>query len=334
MKAQSAIGLMAAAVAVMGLQTRPASAAPASLTIYPSTDIYPKGNWHLDSDIVSGSNFRNTTFASAGINYGIGPERNGLFGRSDIGLEYLPAPLSGVSGSNRLVLNAKTQLFNRLVMSARGPMSTRLVFGLRGFGNKGNPATGNSTAPKDVIYLLGSHLTPFGRVHVGVAHSFAEKAFLTTPAGNAARTYLQLGYDVPISKQARFAVDYYTGKSTISALAPSIIYEVDDRAAFQLGYIRYNDSSINPRNQIYGALDYDFGSGAKRIVRQHTIMEQMEQMKRNGGMAPAMSPINPPAPVVVVPDVAITIPTTPLPVTPNSVTPAAPSINAPLLWRN
>ncbi len=237
-------------------------ASPANLTIYPSTDIYPKGNWHLDSDIVSGSNFRDTTFASAGINYGLGPDRNGLFGRTDIGIEYLPAPLSGVSGSNRLVLNAKTQLFNRMYQTARGPMSTRLVFGLRGFGNKGNPGIGNSTAPKDVIYLLGSHVLPIGRVHLGVAHSFAERAFLLTPAGNAARTYVELGYDVPISKQARIAVDYYTGKSTISALAPSIRYALDNRGSFQLGLIRYNDSSLKPRHQIYGAFDYDFGRGA------------------------------------------------------------------------
>ena len=298
-----------------------AQAAPANLTIYPSTDIYPKGDWHLDSDIVSGSNFRDTTFASAGINYGLGPDRNGLLGRSDIGLEYLPAPLSGVSGSNRLAFNFKTQLYNRMALTARGPMSTRLVFGLRGFGPKGNPGIGNSTAPKDIIYLLGSHVLPIGRVHLGVAHSYAQRAFLQTPAGNAARTYAQLGYDVPISKQARLALDYYTGKSAISALAPSIRYELDNRGSFQVGLIRYNDCSIKPRHQIYGAFDYDFGRGASRVVHQRDVMNamaQMKQMKQGSTLPP------PPPPSAA--EMAGTIPYAGQ--QSSSVAPA------PLMWRN
>jgi len=234
-----------------------AKAAPATLTLYPSTDIYRRGNVHLDSDIVTGS-FRNTTFASAGLNYGLGPDRDGLFGRSDIGIEYLPAPLTGVSPRNRLAFNVKTQIYNKV--DTTGPTVTRLVMGLRAFGSRGNPGTGNSTAPKDVLYLVGSRTFGFGRIHVGLAHSLATRAFLATPAGNAARTYLQLGYDKQIARNFRFAVDFYSGKSSLSALAPSIVWYVDNKASFQLGYFRYNDASVQPRDQIYGAFNYDFGA--------------------------------------------------------------------------
>lgn len=236
---------------------RLASASPATVTIYPSTDIYRKGDFHLDSDIVTGK-FRNTTFASAGLNYGLGPDTDKPFGRNDIGVEYLPAPLSGVSAGNRIVFNAKTQLYSQVAKP--GNMGLRLVLGLRGVGRRGDPLAGNSTAPKDVAYLVASREFAFGRVHIGVARSFATRAFLLTPAGNAARTYLELGYEKQLGPHFRFAADYYSGKSSISAFAPSLIWYVDNKASFQLGYIRYNDGSVSPRDQIYGGFNYDFGA--------------------------------------------------------------------------
>lgn len=229
-------------------------AAPATLTLYPSTDIYDRGRFHLDSDLVS-RNARQTTFASAGLNYGLGSGRDGLFGRTDVGIEYLPAPLNGVSAGRRVIFNAKTQLYNH----TRGAMTMRLVMGVRGLGRRGGIASGNTVGPKNVAYLVGSRTFGFGRLHLGVAHSFADRAFLLTPAGNADRTYLQLGYDRALGSKFRFSADYYTGKSSISALAPGITYYVDDKANFQVGLIRYNDSSIAPRTQVIGSFNYDFG---------------------------------------------------------------------------
>lgn len=235
-----------------------AHATPSTLGFYPSTDIYSKGTFHLDVDTY-GRALRTDVGTTVGLTAGIGPERSGILGRTEIGADYIVGgPLTGInSSSRRLTFNAKTQLYDN------ADAATRVVTGVWGMGS-------NAIAAPDVAYVLGSKAFDWGRIHVGVAHSLANRANITTPAGNNDRTYLQLAYDKSLTSKISFAVDWYSGKSAISGIQPTFYYAVNDKAAFGLGLFRLNDSSIAPRNQVYACFDYNFGGGGSGSAPEPT----------------------------------------------------------------
>lgn len=241
------------------LVARPASATPGGLTFYPSTDIYGKGNFHFDADLFT-RNLNQNALISNGISVGAGPDRDGVFGRSEFGLDYFSggsALSNSISADNRVFLNAKTQLYNNEASA------TRVVAGVFGLGKKGNLGTGNTSFPPNVAYLLGSKNFSFGRVHLGVAQALASRSTIATPDGGDDRTFLQLGYDKLFADgKFQFTFDAYTGKSAYSVAAPGLIYYFNNRASFQVGYVRFNDKSVLPsRDQAYLAFDYNFGGG-------------------------------------------------------------------------
>ena len=249
------------AVAALGMGVlaagRPAMATPATMSFYPTTDVYPKDVLHLDVDYYVDTKFKNTAFSNYGLTYGTGPDHDGALGRSEVGFDYVASPFQGVNIGKRLWFNAKTQLYNN------DKSAVRVVTGVWGVGARGNLGTGDTTLPPDVGYLLASKNFSFGRIHAGIAHSFANKAVIATPAGNTDRTYLQLDYDKYISKNVQVGVDFYSGKSAISVLAPVVYYYLNPNTSFLVSYVRFNDKSIGPsRNQIYLAFDYNFGRGA------------------------------------------------------------------------
>jgi hypothetical protein len=243
---------LAATVVGAGLSTR-ANATPATLGFYPATDIYGPGTFHLDVDTY-GKGVNADAIVSSGLTYGIG-DKDGAFGRSEVGLDYVlslagaaPSTL-GIKAGKRLLFNAKTQLFNN------SESGTRVVAGVWGVGNK-------AIFAPNVGYITGSKTFEFGRVHLGLAHSFAKKATVATPAGNADRTNLQLGFDRYITPKLQFAADFYSGKSGYSGFQPTLYYYINDKADFGLGYMRFNDQTVTPkRNQIYACFDYNFGGG-------------------------------------------------------------------------
>jgi hypothetical protein len=242
------LALGAALAAIGGVFAPAARATPAGLTFYPSTDIYGKGNWHFDADAFLTDDQEVGTLSSFGLSYGTGPDRDGVFGRSEIGFDYITSG-AFTSFSKRFLLNAKTQLFNS------DSSQTRVVAGAWGVGGK------EAFAP-NVLYLLGSKNFDFGRVHVGVAHALSDER-IALPGGDE-DTFLHLGYDkVFANNKLQFTVDYYSGDTAISALAPGLIYYINDKAAVQLGYIRYNNSSLGAlQDQVYLAFDYNFGGGS------------------------------------------------------------------------
>jgi hypothetical protein len=57
-----------------------------------------------------------------------------------------------------------------------------------------------------------------------------------------------------------------TGQSTQSRQSVAVAYYLDNtyKASFALGYLLYNDRSIQPsRNQVYFGFDYDWGGRQK-----------------------------------------------------------------------
>jgi hypothetical protein len=236
----AALGATLLAGAAMHLSTQTASATPSGLSNYPSTDIYGKGTYHFDADYFSNAGGSTTTGSSIGLEYGAGPDHDGLFGRTEFGFDYVTFP-NGLDHHERLLFNVKTQLFNN------DDAGTRIVTGLYGVGSK-KVGAGNW------LYLLGSKAFDFGRIHAGVATSLQSRSIVPTN-----RTVLQLGFDRPISKQLIFSADYQSGSTQF--LAPGLIYLINDRAGIQLSYLR-GGSAVAPRNQIYFGFDYNFGNVA------------------------------------------------------------------------
>ena len=239
----SRIRLTAAVVAALGailVGSNPASATPSTLGFYPSTDTVADKGFHLDVDTY-GQGLKTNVANTVGLTYGIG-DKEGFFGRSEIGADYLTN--SGLSANKRAFFNAKTQIYDN------AESKTRVVAGVWGVGQKaiGSP---------DVLYLLGSKSFDWGRVHVGIAQSLANKATVT--AGTKSdRTNLHLGYDRAITSKLSFAADWYSGKNTYSGIQPTLYYAVNDKAAFGLGLMHFNDSAVAPRNQVYACFDYNF----------------------------------------------------------------------------
>jgi len=239
-----ASGLMAATAST-------AFATPSTLGFYPSTDIYSQGTVHLDVDTYSRGLLKDST-QTVGLTTGFG-EKDTIFGRTEVGFDFLykgagetPRDASGDSLSigKRLTFNAKTQLYSK--------KDLRLVAGLWGWGS-------DAIAAPDVGYVLGSKSFSWGRVHLGLAHSFASESNLTTPDGNHDQTYFALGYDRSLTKKLSFAVDYYSGKSAISGIQPTFYYTLTKSTGVGLGLMHFTDGSIGPsRNQVYLCIDSNF----------------------------------------------------------------------------
>ncbi len=215
---------------------KPAAATPSGLSNYPSTDIYPKGNLHFDADYFASTNGTSSNFSLFGLEYGAGPERDGLFGRSEFGLDYVNS-VGGLNHGDRVLLNAKTQLYNN------SDAGLRATFGVYGFGSR-------ELGAANWLNLLGSKAFSFGRVTVGVAHATRKSTLV------GSRTVLQLGYDKAINDKFIFAADYQSGKGQF--ISPGIIYLLNDKAGIELSYLRGGEA-IGDRNQLYFGFDYNFG---------------------------------------------------------------------------
>lgn len=230
-----------AVAALLGAGVQVAQATPSGLSNYPSTDVYPDGGFHFDSDYFSGLNNTGslTTGSSIGLEYGLGDNSDKAFGRNELGVDFLTFPNSQANAGQRFLLNGKSQLFSN--------SDTRLVAGFYGVGSK-------RVAAGDWIYLLGSKNFSFGRVHLGVAQSLAGRD--VNPKN---RTVVQLGYDKAINDKFIFALDYQSGSTQF--IAPGIIYNINDKAGIELSYLR-GGNSVSPRNQVYFGFDYNFGKTA------------------------------------------------------------------------
>jgi len=244
----TALAVVGAGVLVTG--GRAAHATPSTLGFYPSTDIVAKKTFHMDLDTY-GRAFSTNVGTTVGLTTGIGPDRSGILGRTEIGADYIiGGPLTNVtSSSRRLSFNVKTQLFEK------EESAVRVVAGIWGVGS-------NTIAAPDVAYVIGSKAFEWGRVTAGVANATANRANITTPAGNNDKTYLHLGYDKVLTPKFSVAIDWYSGKSAISGMQPTVYYAVNDKSSFGLGLFRLNDSSVGPRNQVYACFDYNFGGGS------------------------------------------------------------------------
>lgn len=234
---------MGAAAVAMGAglcaTSRPAAATDSGLGFYPTADIYPNGNFHFDYDTF-GRGLRTDVGTSVGLEYGFGKGGDGIFGRNEIGFDYLTSSGAGFgsnSAEDRISLNFKTQLYNN------DESGTRLAIGVSGLGAKQNFGAIDAR-------LLGYKTFSFGRVHAGVWRAFGRAAGVDDTSG------LQLGFDRSLGKRTIIGIDWRSGPTGFAA--PCIIYNLNDKAGIELAIGRANSSNVAPRYQTYLAFDYNF----------------------------------------------------------------------------
>ena len=240
-------GALCAGVATFA--ARPAHALPSSLGAYPSTDIYTKGNIHFDADDYTSSDFKTGVLPTQGITYGIGPDRTGPLGRTEVGYDFNFGTGGSVSFGKRIFFNAKTQLYNN------DAQQIRVV--------AGGWDLGDSATNPNYIYLLASkNFTKIGRFHIGYAYGASKGVFNTTSAEGVTtspgRSSLHLAYDRLLTPKLQFVIDYYSGKSPFAGVQPTVYYSVNDKASFGIGYFRLNNRTATVKNQIYLAFAYNF----------------------------------------------------------------------------
>lgn len=224
-------------------------ASPGSLGAFPSTDFYE--HWHLDVD-TNGHGVRADTSVTAGITHGFGPGTDAPGGRNEVGFDYVVSAggvVPAISSEDRLLFNAKTQLWSS------EPRATRVVAGVWGVGSR------NIFAP-NYAYVTGSRRFALGRIHLGLAHSFAGNvagvSVIAAPSGRADKTSIHLAYDRNLSSKLSFSVDWYSGRNAFTCSEPYLFYQVNEAAGFGLGVIHFNDPSVEPRNQADVYMEVNF----------------------------------------------------------------------------
>lgn len=286
--------LLTAGLFCFGLATlaaRPAHALPSSLGAFPSTDIYTKGNIHFDADSYSSTNVKTIVLPTQGLTYGVGPDRNGLFGRTEVGYDYNFSSSSPLSFGKRIFGNAKTQLYSN------DRQQLRVV--------AGGWLLGDSATNPNYLYLLASkNVNKIGRFHVGYAYAASNGLFQVNntpdvPADGTrtrGRSSLHLAYDRLITPKLQFVVDYYSGKSPFAGVQPTLYYSVTDKASFGVGYFRLNDRAAAVRDQLYLAFAYNFDfkkaapDAGSSNPAPSTGTGPAEGAATNGGPAPVPTP--------------------------------------------
>jgi hypothetical protein len=225
----------------IGLLTasRPASATDSGLGFYPTADIYAPGTFHFDYDTF-GSGLKTNIGTSVGLEYGFGKGTDGLFGRNEIGVDFLVSSGAGFgsnSADERIALNFKTQLYNN------DEKGVRLAAGVAGIGSRRNFGAVDAR-------LLGYKAFSFGRVHAGVWRAFGRANGVDDTGG------LQLGFDRAVTKKIIVGADWRSGPTGF--FAPCVIYNFNDKAGIELCVGRANSSGVTPRWQTYMAFDYNF----------------------------------------------------------------------------
>lgn len=249
-----------------------------------STRIGPYKEWHLE-DIYMGNGFQTNGHTAVGLTYGLGPDTSGLFGRTEVGFDYVlsAGPFAGVSipsgvspegnsgtipglfttdtltPAQRIFWGAKTQLYEN------PKTQTRLVMGGYLFG----PKQANAG---DLGFLSLSRQTQkYGYFQVGVVHSFAGEQAIETRDGYSDHTFAQLDYAYQLKPRLVGGFNCYTGRSTESAIFPALIYFITDdyNSSVTLGDFHFWDPTVRPsRDQTYVQFDYYF-NGPSHVRRPY-----------------------------------------------------------------
>lgn len=191
-------------------------ATSSGLVTIPSTDIQPKGSWHLgvDSIVFPDGAASPASLVDFGLTYGFNDNVEAGF---DL--------LSGTD--NPLYLNAKVLLLS----PARSPVALAV-----GVFNAG------TVKPKDssIFYAVASTTLPESMkgIRLTAGSYLAQKANL----GNE-NCGIMLGLDKTVGKYW-LAVDYLSGSNALGSVNLGLGYTVSDNSSFIIGYNMFNDATF------------------------------------------------------------------------------------------
>lgn len=194
-------------------------ATSSGLVSIPSTDIQPKGIWHLgvDSFVFPDGDASPASLVDFGITYG-------LHERVEVGFDVL-------SGSDTpLYLNAKV-----LVTPVGSPVA--LAAGVFNVGTS-NPEDSS------IVYAVASTILPESMkgVRLTAGPYLAQKANLGDDNSG-----FMLGLDKTVGKYW-LAVDYISGSNLLGSVNLGLGYTVSDKSGFIVGYNMFNDSDAAGTN--------------------------------------------------------------------------------------
>lgn len=200
----------------------PLLATPSTLIWIPSTDIQPKGVWHLgvDTYVYTGGTTSPAPFVDAGLTYGVTP-------RIELGVD-------AISGTGTpLWVNGKIQLL------APGKSPLALVAGIYNVGTK-------DATNQELAYVEGSYVLFGTRLSLG-AYKGREAALASSLSTQVDDTGLLAGVDRVMGKWW-FGADYQSGNNAVGALNFGIGYAFTDKVGVILGYDIYNVGGPNSIN--------------------------------------------------------------------------------------
>lgn len=281
-----------------------------------STRIGPYKEWHLE-DIYMGNGFQTNGHNAVGLTYGLGPDTNGLFGRTEVGFDYVlsAGPYAGVSipagtspegndgalpglfttntltPEQRIFWGAKTQIFN-------DPKTmTRMVAGGYLFGSK------DANAGDLGFVSISRQTLKYGYIQGGIVHSFAGEKAIETLDGHSDHWFYQLDYAYQVKSRLVAGFNAYSGRSTESAIFPAIIYFISDdyNTSVTLGDFHFWDQTVRPSgDQTYVQFDYYF-NGPSHVRRPYPpatppAPKPAPAAQPSSEQAPPQPTVPPPAP--------------------------------------
>ncbi len=194
------------------------SATPSTQIWNPSTDIQPKGVFHLGVDNYFTSN---------------GPASGGYALPTDLGLTY------GLTSNLEIGVDAFLPQNSPFVLNAKfGVAESDLpafAIGAFGFGTETN------VTDQNVLYAVAAKTYPFGRLSAGYFQG--NEKVLLDGSGNADNKGVILTWDKYFTDKLWLCVDYSSTKSALGALYYGLSYNFSPNASVIFGYGTYNNGA-------------------------------------------------------------------------------------------
>ncbi len=199
-------------------------ATPSTLVSIPSTDIQPKGIYHLGSDTFLPEDGSGAATSDIGLTYGLDP-------RVEIGVDNFSGTV------DPLTFNAKVLIT---------PMGSKVPVAV---GISNLALKKDSAWDQQMVYIVGSYVTDAGpRVTFGGYTS--NENIVGSPKDG-----ILLGVDYQQGKWW-YGIDYISGENGLGTVNPGVGYNFADNVGVILGYDKYNNSEF--KNTMNLQVDINF----------------------------------------------------------------------------
>ncbi len=205
-----------------------AAATPSTLVWIPSTDIQPRGTWHLGLD-----NYFTARKTDQATVYDLGLEYGLAGGRAEVGLDYVSP------NDDPVFLNAK------YLLAAEQGRRPALVLGGFGFG------TQRGVTDYNLLYLAGAKTVGPARLTLGYCRG-KRRTLGRDP------DMVLAGVDGILDRGGKWwgAVDYQSGKNAFGALGMGVAYSFAPNVSVLVGQVWYSAPGV--RDTLTTQVDINF----------------------------------------------------------------------------